>query len=226
MSQCCHCGDEAPCAAKIGIFRQLSREDQARVSALTLHQTYPKGALLFSPEDNPGLYLISQGRVKVYSLSPTGKETLLRVLQQGDFVGEGTLFGSSRKDTFGQALTELHVCLIRREDFLGLLREYPSISLKLLEELNRRLEAYAQQAAAVSGRSIQERLVRYLLDLSRAQESTRLRLPLSGKELSAFLGTTPETLSRRVRSLESQGLLQKSGREVVLLDPDGLESLL
>lgn len=222
MTACCHCGDDLPCAAQIGIFQQLNLEEQRKISALALHKTLPRGALLFSPEENPGLYLISQGRVKVYSLSPTGKETLRRVLRQGDFVGEGALFGSARNCTYGEALTELSVCLIRREDFLALLRQHPSISLKLLEELNRRLEAVDQSSVFSS---VQSRLCRYLLDLSQAQQSEEFTLPLSGSELSAFLSTTPETLSRRLTGLEKAGYLKKTGRKIQLLDIQQLEKL-
>lgn len=220
---CCHCAD-TPCAAKIGIFQQLPTADQQKISELALHKTYKKGQLLYSPENAPGLYLISQGRVKVYSLSETGRETLLRVLSEGDFVGESVLFGGE-ETTFGQALTEAQVCLIPKAEFLELLLRYPSISLKLLEALNRRLQQYARRTAPGSRESVQARLASYLLELSAAQDSNSFSLPLTGKELARFLDTTPETLSRRLTALEHMGLLQKQGRNITLTDKAGMEEL-
>lgn len=223
MEGCCHCGEEMPCAAKIEIFRQLDLESLKRVSALAVHKNLEKGTMLFSPENSPGLYLLSEGRVKVYSLSETGKETLLRVLKEGDFVGEEALFGTGETLTYGEALTPVRVCLIPRNAFLDLLNRYPSISLKLLEEMNRRLQALTRQTALDSGSQVKKRLIRYLLDLSIAQESRKVTLSLSGRELAQFLGTTPETLSRRWTLLEKEGLIEKKGKQVQLLDPEGLE---
>lgn len=225
MEGCCHCTEEAPCAAKIEIFRQLDLESLKRVSALAVHKNLERGTMLFSPENSPGLYLLSQGRVKVYSLSETGKETLLRVLKEGDFVGEEALFGTGETLTYGEALTPVRVCLIPRSAFLELLNRYPSISLKLLEEMNRRLQALTRQTALDSGSQVKKRLIRYLLDLSAAQESQRVTLSLSGKELAQFLGTTPETLSRRWSQLEKEGLIEKKGKQVQLVDPERLEEV-
>ena len=224
MEGCCHCAGETPCAAKIEIFRQLDLESQRRVSALAVHKSLDKGTMLFSPENSPGLYLLSEGRVKVYSLSETGKETLLRVLKEGDFVGEEALFGTGETLTYGQTLTKVRVCLIPRNAFLELLNRYPSISLKLLEEMNRRLQTLTRQTALESGSQVRARLIRYLLDLSMAQESRRVLLPLNGKELARFLGTTPETLSRRWTLLEKEGLIEKKGKQVYLKEPERLEN--
>lgn len=226
MQAACHCLEEEPCASQIGIFRQLDRESQARISALAQHLAFRKGELLCSPQKTPGLYLISQGKVKVYDLTATGKEKLLRVLGKGDFLGEDALFRTTECCSFAEALTAAQVCLIRREDFLELLTRYPSISLKLLEELNRRLAELSHQHSSGSAATVQGRLIAYLLELKNAQESPAFTLPLPMKELALALDTTPETLSRRVSSLEKQGLLLKKGRNITLLDTDALAEML
>ena len=226
MSTCPHCGEAQPCAAKIEIFRQLSREEQQRVSSIARHMEVRRGTLLFTPENTPGLFLISSGKVKVYSLPPSGKETLLRVLGEGDFVGEEALFGDGQTENFAEVLTDTRVCLIRRDDFLPLLMAYPSISLKLLEELNRRLVSLSRQAASETAGSVKNRLVCYLLELSDAQQSSEITLPLSRKELAAFLDTTPETLSRRLTALVEDGLLARHGRTLTILDREKLADTL
>lgn len=226
MSTCPHCGGEQPCAAKIEIFRQLNLEEQQRVSGIARHMEVRRGTLLSSPDDNPGLFLISKGKVKVYSLTPSGKETLLRVLGQGDFVGEEALFGDGQATSFIETLTDARVCLIRRDDFLPLLLAYPSISLKLLEELSRRLTALSRQAASEKAGSVSGRLVGYLLELSDAQQTNEITLPLSRKELAEFLDTTPETLSRRLTSLVEEGLLARRGRALTILDRKKLGALI
>lgn len=221
MKECCRCQGE-PCAGQIEIFRQLDRDSQQRISDLAIHRRVEKGEILCSPDRPAGLFLISQGKVKVYELTASGREKLLRVLGKGDFVGEEALFSSTETYAFAEALTRVQVCHIRREDFLKLLMDYPSISLKLLEEFNRRVVRTAHLAAADSAGSVRSRLAGYLLELSNAQDSRTLTLPLSMKELAAFLDTTPETLSRRLRTLEQAGLIARKGRSLTILDSRGL----
>lgn len=124
--------------------------------------------------------------------------------------------------TYGEALTPVRVCLIPRNAFLDLLNRYPSISLKLLEEMNRRLQTLTRQTALDSGSQVKKRLIRYFLD---PQESQSVPLSLSGKELAQFLGTTPETLSRRWTQMEKEGLIKKKGKQVYLVDPERLEEI-
>lgn len=228
MKNCCHCltEEQEPCAGKISIFRHLDRESLMKISNLAVHQEFKKGAILFSPERNPGLFLISEGKVKVYEISSSGKEQLLRVLDKGDFVGEEALFSSTETFTFGEALTDMKACFIRREEFLDLLMQYPSISLKLLEEFNRRIVHSGHQATSNTAETVLVRLVSYLLDLSNAQESDSVVLPLSMKELAAFLSTTPETLSRKVGYLEKEGVIKKKGRKITILNREKMCKML
>lgn len=220
--KCCHCKKEEPCAKKIEIFQHLDLESQQKISNLAIHKKVKKGEILCSPGKTAGLFLISEGKVKIYELSSAGKEKLLRVLGKGDFVGEEALFGTTETYAFSEALTDLQVCHIRREDFLKLLMDYPSISLKLLEEMNRRLVKMAHQSVSNTSGSVLSRLAGYLLELCEAQESLEIRLPLQMKELAVFLDTAPETLSRRIRYLEDEGILLKKGYTITILKKERL----
>lgn len=218
MSHCCHCYEGTPCAAQIAILQHLDEESLRKISALATHRTYSKGDILFSPENHGGLFLISEGKVKVYEISASGKEQLHRVLSEGDFTGEDALFGNSEGFTFGEAITDVSVCFICREDFMNLLMRYPSISLKLLEEFNRRMRLTDHQITMNTVETPLDRLKTYLRELSKAQDSSTVQLSMSMKELAAFLSTAPETLSRRMKMLEEQGYLKRNGRQITLLN--------
>lgn len=135
------------------------------------------------------------------------------------------MFSSTETFTFGEALTDMKACFIRREAFLELLMQYPSISLKLLEEFNRRIIHSGHRATSNTAETVLVRLVSYLLDLSSAQESDSVILPLSMKELAAFLSTTPETLSRKISYLEKEGFLKKKGRNLTIFHPENLRKM-
>ena len=224
MIECCCCGSAEPCAAQISIFKELDRGSQEEISSIAIHRTVKKGEIVFSPGDHQGLYLISEGRIKVYEVTPSGKEYLLQVLHKGDFVGEEALFSPEETYTYGEALCDSRVCFIGRKDFLALLTKHPSISLKLLEEFSRRMRHNAHQTAT-NAEPVQARLAEYLLNLEAAQDSDTVVIPLQLKELSSYLNTTPETISRRLRELEEQQIIRRERRTVTILQKEKLESL-
>ncbi|MCF0115154.1 MAG: Crp/Fnr family transcriptional regulator [Erysipelotrichaceae bacterium] len=219
----CSCLEE-PCAKKISIFQQLDEESLRKISEIAVHRWVKKGEVLFTPGHHQGVFLIHEGKVKVYELSSCGKEQLLRVLESGEFTGEEALFSEDESYTYAEALVDSQVCFIERDLFLDLLMKYPSISLELLKEFNRR-SVKASHQTVVNSKAVMERLVGYLLDLSKVQESDSVVLPMQLKELATFLSTTPETLSRRLSYLENEGYLKKQGNRKVVLNVEKLKVL-
>ena len=82
-----------------------------------------------------------------------------------------------------------------------------------------------QQSQFLTIEKIEERLAIYLLDLSKVAQCNQVTIPMKMKELAAFLGTTPETLSRKFKLLEKMQLILRTGYHVELLDKAGLEEL-
>ncbi len=89
---------------------------------------------------------------------------------------------------------------------------------ELIKAQNKILPVVGRVKVYALSDSGKETLIRYLLELSGAQEAQMAALPLSGKELAHFLGTAPEALSRRWSAMEKEGLLRKRGKQVPLFD--------
>lgn len=214
------------CAENVPIFNNLGHENLDKISRIMEHRRYAKGEIIYSPNNSCGLFILAKGRIKVYQLSGSGKEQLLRVLEPGNVIGEDTLFGSCNANSFGEALTEIEACVIGREEFMKLLIQYPVISVRLLEEYSRRLAEADQLTTRTATESVAVRLASYLIDLSKVTGADTFVLPLSMKELAAFLATTPETLSRRMRQFEDSRFLKRSGKNIRLLQKDALKNML
>lgn len=100
---------------------------------------------------------------------------------------------------------------------MELLMKHPSISLKLLEEFSRRMHQNAHQSST-NTEPVLERLWAYLLNLSAAQGSDTFEIPLQLKELSSYLNTTPETVSRRLKELEKHQIIKRERRKITILN--------
>lgn len=217
--------EEHLCVSLVPLFNHLDVEDQRKVNGLTSHRVASKGEQIFSPGRENQLVILARGALKVYQLSPSGKEQLLRIVEPGGYEGENQLFGAANTAIYVEALVPSEVCILRQTDFTKMLGEYPEIALKLLKINAEKSLRTEQQAQFLTMEKVEERLGTYLLDLSLLANSETIILPMKMKELAAFLGTTPETLSRKFKMLEARNLIVRDKKKIMILDRDAIENL-
>lgn len=215
------------CVSLVPIFATLSDEDRHRVAAVARTRRYERNEMIFVAGDRPGLHIVHRGQVKTYRITETGGEQLLRIVGPGDFLGETAMFTTVAASDFAMAIQPSEVCSISRDDLHELLERNPDVTLDLLEEVAARLHAAEQQLSAMAGLSVGERLARHLLEQAAAAGTARFRLASTKKDLASYLGTTPETLSRRLATMQENKLIRLGpGRTVEILDSGGLRAAL
>lgn len=213
------------CVSRVPVFAALSDEDRHRVASVARTRHYDRQGMIFVPGDRPGLHIVHRGQVKTYRLTTTGGEQLVRLVGPGDFLGETALFTTIAADDFAEAIQASEVCSISRDDIRDLLDRNPDVALDLLEAVAGRLHDAERQLSSMSGLSVGERLARHLLEQSAAAGTGRYRLASTKKDLAAYLGTTPETISRRLARMQDRGLVRLGpGRTVEILDVEGLRT--
>src|SRR5699024_1182133 len=107
------------------------------------------------------LYIVHQGRVKIYQIFASGKEQLLRILNPGDFFGELALFTKKVMDSYAEAMEPVHICAIHREDMQQLMMKHPTIATKKLEQLAHRLEQMQKLVDEHSGKEEEQKTPSY-----------------------------------------------------------------
>lgn len=184
---------------------------------------YKKGEIIYHAGDqSDSLYIVNSGKIRIYRLSESGKEQLVRILNPGDFTGELALFKEATHESYAEAMVDTQVCLIRRQDLQSFLLKFPSISLKILAEFSDRLDESEKQTTRFSTEKVDTRLALFLAECLE-KNAKELKLPMSKKDLASYLGTTPETISRKLAELEEQGLIKQKPQKVIeILDLDRL----
>ncbi|ARK25092.1 Crp/Fnr family transcriptional regulator [Sporosarcina sp. P37] len=212
------------CVSRVPLFNHLEEQQMDRIVELAHSASHSRGATIYREGDHPqGLYILHKGRIKIYRLSENGKEQLVRILEPGDFTGELSLFDAKPHDAYAETLEPAELCIIGRDQMQKLLQEHPAISLKMLEEFSHRLAGTEQRAARIGMESAETRLALYLADLSEEQQQLTVELPMSRKDLASHIGTTPETISRKLSFFEDSGWIRQSGTKTVhILDLDKL----
>ncbi|MCH6267544.1 Crp/Fnr family transcriptional regulator [Neobacillus citreus] len=218
-------GTHNACVSIVPIFNHLEQEQMDEIMVAARSVSYKKGEIIYQAGDQSNaLYIVNKGKIKIYRLSESGKEQLLRILTPGEFTGELALFNEGVHEAFAEAMADTQVCMIRRADLQALLLKFPSISLKILTEFSKRLEQSEKQTARFATEKVETRLALFLAEcLDPDSREVEFTLPMSKKDLASYLGTTPETISRKLSDFEAAGLIkQKPHKKIEIIDLDEL----
>jgi len=210
----------------IKLFEGLPQAQLKTLAEIALLKRVKAGETLFEA-GQPGshFYAVSTGKVRVFRSSPTGKEQILHVFGPGEAFAEVPVFEGKTYPASAQALEDSQMVSIPRKGFVEVLRREPELALGVMALLSARLRAFVSQIAQLSLKEVPERLAGYLLLLRAAQNSDDLTLDLPKGQIASYLGTIPETLSRALKKLADQGLIETTGNRVRLLDPQALAEL-
>lgn len=205
------------CVHLVPLFNALSTDDQMQIEELIHHQNYQKGELVMDPTSSSNLVILAHGGARLYTLDEDGHENVTQVLKTGDYAGENWLFGEINTDTYVEATESSEICLLNRNDFLDLMKKRPELSIKLLEQNIIKVRAMQKQIQLLSLPKVEDRLLNYLQAYAEKVGHKVFKLPLKMKDLALYLGTTPETLSRKFVLLEKQGILTRKLRQIHML---------
>ncbi|AKG33328.1 Crp/Fnr family transcriptional regulator [Paenibacillus durus] len=213
------------CIEIVPIFSSLTQEEMLEIAAITTNKTFEKGEMIYLAGDKgEKLYVIHKGHIKISRLSSNGKEQVIRVLGPGQFMGELSLFSQLPITDNGEALETSTMCLIEGGKLKELMKKFPSIAFKVMEELSRRLEKAENLIEDINLHSVEQRLAQAILKLSDGKRE--VKLTMTKGDFASQIGMSQETLSRKLSSFQEQGIIKLIGhRRIVILDRDRLEQV-
>ncbi len=200
------------------LFADLDRGILAPLASRATHVSLRRGELLFNHGDRAdSFYIVISGTLKVYRIAPDGREQVLHLFGSGEVCGEVPVFEGSDYPASAAAASPCSLLRIPAAPFLEMCHAHPEMPIKMLAALSRRLRRFADLVDDLSLKSVEDRLMAYLEELSEEQGSCSITLPYSKATLAARLGTIPETLSRSLKKLETAGNLEVEGSTITLL---------
>lgn len=206
----------ALCVNLVPLFNALPQADKVRIEKLVQHKNYQKDELAIKPTGSENLVIVAHGSAKQYTLDENGHENILQILHTGDYVGENWLFGQDNCNTYVEATEDSEICFLKRRDLLKLMHRQPELSIRLLELSMDKVSKMQTQIHLLTLPKVEDRLLEYLQAYAEKIGKNSFALPLRMKDLALYLGTTPETLSRKFALLEKQGRLKRKLRQIEL----------
>ena len=223
------------CIDNIPLFSDLTAQEKESVMNASAHKKYDKGEIIFSYGDYfDNLFVVNRGRVKISKISVLGKEQILRILEPGGFMGELSLFKRSILNSTAEALEPTDICLIQGAKIRDLILKKPEISLKFLQKYSERVEEAEELIEQIGLRDVEQRIANFLLmEVKKIDENYyknkeyEITLPISKGDLASLIGTTQETLSRKLSNFQDSGWIKLTGQRVIVVtDLESLEMIL
>jgi CRP/FNR family transcriptional regulator len=182
-------------------------------------RSFERGEMLFWEGDPcAGLHIIEEGSVKLFRLSPQGRQYIIRVLQEGDTCNEVPAFDSGTNPVNVETLEKSKVWVIDDATLRALVKAHPEFALKVLSNFGKNLRGLVRMVSEMAFYQVTNRLARLISELP----VDETRPPWTQEQLAAQLGTVREVVARSLKELERSGAIRVEDRRIQVADQDAL----
>jgi CRP-like cAMP-binding protein len=217
----------------IDIFADLTKAEIEQVGKRTAMQRVRPGTVFYSSEQTAEvLFILKEGRVRLYHLSPEGKELTTAILEAGTIFGEMAMLGQRLHESYAEALTPCLLCLMSREDVKASLLSDPRIAARIAEMLGNRLIETQRRLSDFAFKSIPQRLASVLLQHARPVRrkligggEVELEVPFTHEAMGALVGTHRETITKVLNEFRTAGWIELKRGRVLILDSQQLVAI-
>ena len=214
------------CVRKVPIFSELDNEKINKLNNLVKQREFKNGELIYlEGETGKNIYIIESGLVKLYRSNKEGNQYILRLLKAGDFFGELVLFKEEELSSSAEAVGDCTICMLPKNGLEKLIKSSPELSYKLLSAITSRLNKTENKLQSLALEDAKEKTMRLLLELAKEsgikkENGILINLPLSRDGLANLIGTTQETLSRKLSELQQENIISLQGQKKILIKND------
>lgn len=204
--------------ARVAIFRALKPETVEHIIApATAVMLKAHDGLFRQGDPATAFFIVIDGLVKLYRITPAGDETVIHVLQKGESFAEAVAFTGNRYPATAEAVTDARVGRIPADHIVRCIRESPDIALAMIASTSQHLHHLVQQVEQLKAQSGVQRVAEFLASLSPTEQGTcAISLPYDKILIAARLGLTPESLSRAFAKLRGVGVVINASQVTVM----------
>jgi CRP/FNR family transcriptional regulator, cyclic AMP receptor protein len=214
------------------LLGKLSSSEIDKLLTYSRFERYPAGHEIFAKGSQATTMMaVLRGTVRISSISLTGKEVVLNIINPGEIVGEIALLDGGPRSGDAVATADCELLVLNRRDLMPFLENHADICLVLIKILCERLRRTSEQVEDLVFRHVKGRIAKALLQLSkhsgrRQVEGRLLELHLSQSELGNIVGSTRESVNKQLTEWEEAGIVAIAKELIVIHDAAALEQLI
>ncbi len=188
---------------------------------------YKKGEILIRAGDDPsGIFYLTKGKVKEYSISQNGDEFVVNIFKPISFFPMSWAINGTKNEYFFEAMEDIEAVKATREKVLQFIKSQPDVLFDLLSRVFRGMDGILQRMTYFMSGSAYTRLVTELLiDAKRfgKKEGDKVILNSTEKDIASQAGMSRETVSREFKLLKEKGIISFARNEIIVPDIHKLE---
>ena len=205
----------------------LAMEERRIVAGTAVMQHVPKKEVLyFENEVSDCVYILKEGKVKIYRKAPNGKEIIFNIIWPGELFGELGITGQQKREEVAEVIEDAVVCIIPLKDMLLLMEYMPSLNREILKRLGNRVKKVQARLESLICKNAKERIRSLIREI--AEEHGRpiagnpvqveVNLGLTYADISKLTATCRQTVSALLKDLEKQGIIKYDRRRIYIID--------
>lgn len=200
-------------------FEQLSEDREIR--------HYRRKDLIYEEGTYPHqLFFINKGKVKVFKTNIHGKELIVDIYKEGQFLGYIPLIQNSAHMESAEALEACEMRIIPKDDFVTLLHKNTNVAAQLIKMLANNITEKESQLLNLAYNSVRKRVAEALLTLhDRYKSGEKAEITVMREDLANMTGTAKETVIRTLAEFKSDRLLDIKGSSIIIINRERLENL-
>jgi len=206
------------------LFKRLTTAQISRLEKRSKFKRFERGNLIYLPSDqSDSVLFLETGRVKMYHVTPDGKQTLLAFIDPGELFGELAVFDAGQREEYAETMEASDVVLIPGDEIQRLMEELPDFSVGITKLIGLRRRRIERRLKSLLYRTARDRLVHLLLELAeqygrRTNEGVLISIKLSHQDLAGVIGSTRETVTNVISELQAAREVLVRRRQFILRD--------
>lgn len=194
-----------------------SAELRSLIASRKIRQIKKKQVLYYEGDTPQGIYLILEGSLKTIKIAEDGRELMTGLFKSDEYIGVNALLLNEPFSETAEAMEDAAICMLPRDVVSSLLDRYPDIGRQFLKILSNNIKEKEEQLIELAYNSVRKRLAQVLIRLNK-QTGEHLQFKISREELATMAGMATETVSRTLTDFKEEGLIEKKGSHIQLLD--------
>ena len=222
-------GDPVELLSRVSLFSELSREELERISRVAIPRSFPAGVRVFHEGDqSDACYLVRSGDLRVTREHSDGRAIALATLGPGDIFGELAMLDGQARSASVETLSDSELLALPAADFRRLLGQHSQISVKLIAALTRRLRETNERVSRQSFQTVPSRVAGVLAQLITEEAvpdgRSGVTIRMTQADLAQLAGTSRESVSRFLATLERAGVVRVGRGRVTVVEPRRLRA--
>jgi CRP/FNR family cyclic AMP-dependent transcriptional regulator len=226
--------DTAALLASVDVFADLEERELAEIASVAVPRTFERGEILFREGDTgDSCYVVRSGAVIIRRdhASGSGRSLTLAEFRAGAFFGELAMFGGETRSATAETLEDTSVVILLSSDIQRVMKSSPQIAFKMLAGLADRLRTANERLLQQSFQTVSGRVAGALLGqvVARQKEGDQeedglIVIRATQAEIAQLAGTSRESASRFLASLEREGVVRLGRGKVTVHEPHRLRN--